>query len=200
MSKIINRAAAIVFLLVFLFVYKTYAEVYTADVFYEKGQDLLGERDFDMAYKYATRAVRNNPLEPNYYRGRAKILISSLVDAKENQVFTTKQLALQDLEKAVELNTKNLVTIRNSIPLYYFLAAKDLTKPASKDNIDPDFLPITKSFYDKVKDYSSNDVGVYALLAKYEKRLGLDEGYKYSVEKIEILRPDLLDWYPGLIE
>lgn len=177
---------------------KTFHRLYTADIHFEKSQDLLALSDFDGALYFANSAVEKNPLEPNYYRGRAKVYIASLPSIPEGKVFAYKVRALTDLKQAYDLNPNNIVTIRNSIPLYYFLAANDLSKPASPKNVDPNFLPITNGFYQKVKNRFPNDVGFYVLLAKYQKRLNLVEGYAESADKIEDLRPDLFDWYEGL--
>ena len=106
-----------------------------------------------------------------------------------------KKLALNDLQTAQNLNPNNLVTLRNVVPLYYFLAIEDLEKPADGKNIDPEFIEATKDYFTMMHSYSPTDVGIYALLAKYEKRLGLNELYEQSVGRIKILRPDLLEWY-----
>lgn len=168
---------------------------YTADRMYEKAKDALNALELSDAFDYAENAIKLNPLEPNYYRMRARVLINYL-PYKDVSVRTfTKQLVVQDLQNAYYLNTRNLVTIRNLIPLYYFVAAENVSIPASPKNVDTYFIETTKSFYAKIKDYSVNDVGVYTLLAKYEKRLNLTEEYDASVETVRALRPDLLDWY-----
>jgi len=172
--------------------------IYIADVHFEKSQNLLKDKEYESALFYANSAVQKNPLEPNYYRGRAKVYITSLVAVPEGKVFAYKVLALTDLKKAYNLNPNNLVTVRNSIPLYYFLAAKNLSEPAGPDNIDSNFLPITNGFYQKIKNRFPNDVGFYTLLAKYQKRLNLIDGYSESADNIDELRPDLFDWYEGL--
>jgi len=179
---------------------RTFLGLYVADVYFEKSQDALQGRQLDKAIEFANLAVDRNPLEPNYYRGRAKVYIVSLLGLDEKTAFLIKNNALSDLQEAYKLNTHNLVTIRNVIPLYYFLAAKDLSKPASTDNVDERFLPVTRDFYRKIKDVSPNDVGVCVLLAKYEKRLGLMDDYEESIQKIKDLRPDLLQWNPSLRE
>lgn len=170
---------------------------YSADKMYEKAKDALDQTELSNAFDYAESAIKLNPLEPNYYRMRARVLVNYL-PYKDKSVRTfTKQLIVQDLQNAYYLNTRNLVTMRNLIPLYYFVAAEDVSVPASPKNVDPYFIETTKSYYANIKDYSVNDAGVYALLAKYEKRLNLTEEYNASVEKVRALRPDLLDWYEG---
>ena len=72
---------------------------------------------------------------------------------------------------------------------------KEFTLSVSNENIDQAFLPETKNFYEKIKNISPNDAGVYVLLAKYEKRLGLNDEYNASVKIVEELRPDLLEWH-----
>ncbi|RJR26933.1 hypothetical protein C4561_04105 [candidate division WWE3 bacterium] len=175
---------------------KYFSSVYSADVAFEEGQKYMSAGDYETALLKANKSIRLNPMEPNYYRGRAKVYLAYLVEVnnRDSQKIL-KQAALEDLKTAYSLNPHNLVTIRNSIPLYYFLAAEDLTRPGNEDNVDEEFLPETIYFYKLVKDISPDDVGVYVLLAKYEKRLGLFEAYQESVEKVRELRPDLLEWH-----
>lgn len=169
--------------------------LYVSDINYKKSQIIIKSGDFEKALDLSDLAIEKNPMEPRYYYGRAKILLSSTVGRDEKIIADLKNQALKDLERSYQLNPKNLVTIRNIVPLYYFLTVKDLEKPQGLENIDQNFLGTTKSYYEKVKDISPNDVGVYALLAKYEGKLGLDKMYQESILKINILRPDLLEWY-----
>jgi hypothetical protein len=168
---------------------------YAADLAYEKAKDSLDQVQLSDAFDHAEAAIKLNPLEPNYYRMRARVLINYLAYKDRSVRTVTKQLIINDLQNAYNLNPENLVTIRNIIPLYYFVATENVSAPAVVENVDPYFLEPVKNFYAQVKDYSPSDAGVYALIAKYEKRLGLDSEYNDSVEKVRVLRPDLLDWY-----
>jgi hypothetical protein len=172
--------------------------MYVADVYYERSQALISEGNIVTAAVYANEAILKNPLEPNYYRGRARVNIAQLINANQQEKELIKLAALNDLKTAYDLNTNNLVTIRNAVPLYYFLAAKDLSQPGSSENVDEKFLPVTRSFYQMTKRKFPNDVGVYVLVAKYEKRLGLTDDFNASLERIKQLRPDLLDWQESL--
>ena len=185
---------ALVLLITALFFNICYSN-YTADKMYQKAKDSLDRSELSNAFDYAESAIKLNPLEPNYYRMRARVLINYLPHKDTSTRTFTKQLIVNDLKNAYILNTENLVTIRNLVPLYYFLAAENISAPAGPENTDPNFFEAAKNFYASIKDYSKNDVGIYALLAKYEKRLNMMEEYNVSVERVRALRPDLLDWY-----
>ena len=190
-----RKPALLLLVIIYFFITRAFVRMYSADTDYSKGQELLGDRETSLAFNKASLAIEKNPIEPLYYEGRAKalILMSSHQDAEI--VRNLKSLAFSDMQRAYDLNSKNLVTIRNLVPIYYFLAQKDITAPPSADNVDPLWVNEVQSFYEVNKNISPNDVGVYALFAKYEKRLNLTEEYKYSVSKVKELRPDLLDWY-----
>ena len=175
----------IIFILIWacvFFLYKTFWYMYKADTHFIEAQSYLVRNDTEMAIKLTDKAVAENPLEPNYYRGRARIYIVTQED---------KNKASEDLRKAYDLNPNNLVTIRNEIPLYYFLALKD----GSPDSFDENYFPTAKEFLEINKMRFSHDAGVVALIAKYEKRLGLVKEYEDSVKMVGGLRPDLLEWH-----
>lgn len=157
---------------------------YSADLKYVKSQNYLSKRDTQMAKVLIDQAIQKNPQEPNYYRGKAKILIVSDVNNRD--------AILVQFKKAEELNPENLVTLRNLIPLYYFLLAPEASVGAVYDE---KYLSIVKDFYKRVKENYAHDAGVVSAVARYEKKLGFKTEYRESVEIIRKLRPDLLDWY-----
>jgi len=172
---------------------------FVADIYYRNAEvaveKLSSNEDISRALDNIEKAIKSNPNEPNYYRMQARIYVL-LLPSKDGEIKKMiKKIIIQNLEKAYKINPSNLVTIRNIIPLYYFVAAADISTVAGSANVDPEFLPVAKAFYANVKNVSPNDAGVYALVARYEKRLGLNEEYKASVEKVRELRPDLLEWY-----
>lgn len=179
----------------FLYGGKFLRKTYLADVYYANSQNLLKEANIKEAQKYADLAVRLNPYEANYYRGRAKVNTVALVKVPIEEQSILKEEILSDLEYAVSLNEDNLVIIRNSIPLYFFLSVFDLSMPADSNNIDYEYLPDARAFFNFAKSKYDHDVGVISLIAKYEKRLGLEEEYARSVGLVEKLRPDLLEWH-----
>jgi tetratricopeptide (TPR) repeat protein len=178
-----------------MWVFKIFS-FYQADVFFESSQSKIDAGDYFEANQLINRAIALNPSEPNYYRGRARINVISLSVAEEEYVQEIKSEIFHDLDKAYKLNTNNLVTIRNIIPLYYFLAVKDITIKDDSTNVDENYINIAKDFMQMAKSRFKNDAGVYALSARYEKRLGLTKEYGDSVKRISHLRPDLLEWYP----
>jgi tetratricopeptide (TPR) repeat protein len=174
------------------------AKMYMADVFYKQSQRLADLGRIDRALQYSNTSVELNPLEPNYYRGRARVRIVMLASTTVVDAHPIKLQVLNDLETAVRLNPDNLVTLRNCVPLYYFLAAADLQKPGTPDNVDPAMLPEAIKFFSSVKLRFPNDVGVLTVIARYEKRLGLSEDYANTLARIRVLRPDLLEWHDSL--
>jgi tetratricopeptide (TPR) repeat protein len=173
----------------------TYWQTISADESYVGSQRAVKRGEFKKALNLANKSVRKNPREPRYYYSRAKVLLASTVNLNEEEKQNTKQNALRDFRHAQELNPKNLVTLRNIVPLYYYLAINNLEEVSLDDNTDHTFFEITKEYYQNIKHYSPTDVGIYALLAKYEKRLGLTDELNESVDNIQRLRPDLLQWY-----
>lgn len=182
----------------YLALMRAFALNYFADLNYERSQKLLTQSDVLGSLKFANASIKLNPMEPNYYKGRARVLIAATYSASGDKKKALKDTALNDLQMAYSLNPSNLVTIRNIIPLYYYLAVEDLSSPQGNAKVDEAFVPITQNFYSKVQNISPNDVGVYALLAKYEKRLNFNEEYNYALVKINNLRPDLLEWNENL--
>lgn len=194
MKKIILILAvtALYFMLI-----KSFISMYHADVYYVNSRDLIGEIKFTDALKFANKAIMQNPLEPSYYRGRAKILtLSALYGLQEEDRFSLKKGAYEDLQRAFKLNTSNLATIRNSIPLYYYLNLKTLDD--SSDNLDQVYLQKTKDLFAFIEREYPNDVGTLVDVAKYQKKLGLTEDFNVTLKMIAKLRPDLLDWNEDL--
>lgn len=183
---------ALTWFILFLVMYK-FLSFYRADVNFKKSQELIKVTEAKSALFYANKAVKLNPLEPNYYRGRAKINTIFLV--KDENLEKTKEDIYSDLKKAENLNPDNLVTIRNSIPIYYFLAVKDLSIISGVDNIDSNYIGTVSEFYRKAKSDYWSDVGVLLSVAKYEKRLGMLDEYEKSASRIKDLRPDILEWH-----
>jgi hypothetical protein len=175
-----------------------FISVYRADVFYKKARDSVAERSPVKGLEFINKAIEINSMEPAYYRERARIYLIVSANRDQEAVRVLKNLALEDLQTAYFINPDNIVNTRNSIPLYYFLSAGDLTESANKENVDYRFIPHTKEFYRYAKTISPNDVGIYVALAKYENRLGLSNELAESTEKIRLLRPDLFDWHESL--
>lgn len=165
--------------------------MHLADVYFRKSQDLLKNESTEKALGFANKAVSLNPLEPNYFRGRAKINVVRLGSFGGTSL---KESVLNDLKTAYNLNPQNLVTIRNSIPLYYFLTMKYMILGPVKENFDEKYLQPAINYLEQAKKSYWTDAGVITEVAGYEKKLGLDADYKESVERIRKIRPDLLDW------
>jgi hypothetical protein len=175
------------------------AKMYQADVYYDNAMTYLQKREFEMAIVMVKKAMKSNPLEPNYYRGASRVYLVSGGYEDLNTQAEYKKVVLELLKKAYQLNSNNLVTIRNEIPMYFFLAYGDLRLPMSPENLDPVYLPLVKEFFNSTKKRFAHDAGVVALVGEYEKMLSLTEEYGESVKIIRELRPDLLEWYRPLV-
>ena len=196
MLKIIKITLGSLFLIfIFFTAINSFYAKYTADVYFSNSEKLLEEFELEKALNNATLSIRNNPLEPNYYKQRAKVYLTMAAVLSDEYKSELKKSALDDMNTAYNINPDNLVTVRNLVPLFYFLSVREYTLNISEENIDRDFLPITKSYYEKIKNISPNDAGAYGLLAKYEKRLGLANEYNQSIKIVGELRPDLLEWH-----
>jgi hypothetical protein len=167
-----------------------FVKFFIADVNAKKVDFLIKNKGLSSALNSSNSAIRLNPQEPYYYRQRAKaFLLMAIQEPQNNKKY--KQKALDDLNTALSLNYENLATIRNSIPYYYFLA-KD------EEVVSNHFILETSNFYKTTKSRFPTDAGVLVTVAKYEKLLGLTKEYEQSKQMIKKLRPDLLEWYPGI--
>jgi tetratricopeptide (TPR) repeat protein len=178
-----------------------FVKMYAADVAFTHSQALVSSGQITDALAEANKAVAENPLEPNYYRGRAKVELVETALVEHNDVLPIKVQMLADLRKAYELNPNNLVTLRNLMPLYYYLALKDLSRSdvtTAADNIDQNFFAVSKNFLETTKTRFPNDAGVWLLAARYEKKLGMSTEFEASRAHVRQLRPDLLDWNADL--
>ena len=117
------------------------------------------------------------------------------VTEKDGVKSAYKRNAYDDLQRSLSLNSNNLVTERNVVPIFYFLANEDPASKPGADNYDPEFISEAKNYFQTLKRKYSRDAGVISLVADYERKLGLTEEYEKSKEIIRLLRPDLLEWY-----
>ena len=177
-----------------------------ADMFSKASESYFEAGESQKALDYNNKSMGLNPNEPFYYRQRAKTYMLTLVGQPKDQVDRIKAFAYNDVQTATNLNPRNLATLRGNISLYYFLALKDLVGATSNSDqsgqeisamtpTDPNYLNLAGDYYIKLSQDYPNDVGVQAQVAKYQKLLGLEDEYKKSLQKVKILRPDLLDWY-----
>ena len=173
-------------ILVVLFQYSI-LNIYSADVAFRRADKYLSGSDIERGLVEVNKAIFKNPQEPIYLRWRAKMYIAASLGMEKEMRDYLKGLALADLEKAYNLNPKNLATLRNSVPLYYFLALGD-----------EKYLPIALSYFEKLEQLSSTDVGIEVLLLDYKEKLGQAQEAEKNFLNIQKLRPDLLEWHPVL--
>lgn len=169
---------------------------YSADIAFKDSENLLKEGRGIEALRYANKAILRNPQEANYFRNRARIYISMALATSDNpnETLTYKILALEDMKNAYNLNPNNLVTMRNLLPLYYYLSI-DEELSETPNEVGDSFLHITTRFFDTLKNMAPNDIGVYLLVARYQYKLELFDAYFQTEAKIKMLRSDILDWY-----
>lgn len=166
----------------YIWINSYFVKYYLADSFSKLENDYFERGDTKNAQWFSNRSVELNPLEPFYYRQRAKIM--TITDADRQTIF-------RDLKTAVALNPRNLATLRGEVPLYYYLSLKNLRNTS----LNPEYLPAAQKYLTDLENMYPDDAGVAVLVAKYQKLLGLNEDYNKSVESVRKLRPDLLDWY-----
>lgn len=195
MRKILRFTFILIIIGFFVIAFKNISTIYSADVYAERGRQLFDDGNYPESLQFSQKAVNLNPLEPRYYIARAKTLVGLTPGASDSDIRTYKLLALEDLRTAESLNPDNIITVKGAISIYYFLATKDLTRSAGPENIDSEFVDITKSFYKHIWNKSPNDIGIFVLLHTYSKRLGFKDLADESRQKIQELRPDLLEWY-----
>ncbi len=167
-----------------------------ADVYNTYSKNYLASGEFEKAISYSNRALESNYQEPAYHRNKAKVLLATLVleDNAENRS-NLKEEIISDLKKAEKLNVNNLATLRNVIPLYYFLTIENIKRPITDNNIDQMYIPVTANYYRGLKDTYDNDLGIFADVAEYERKLFLTEDFEISLEKVRQLRPEILEWH-----
>lgn len=170
-----------------------------ADIYSNFSEKTLIDLDFSSSLGFANKAIALNPMEPAYYRRRAKILLLSQDVLKA--AISPKELALEDMKASIELNSKDLATLRNVIPLFYYLSLANIFEASSMESpqIDKNYNQQAIQFYNFLAETYSTDAGILVSLASYQKKLGLKEELNQTLHQIEILRPDLLEWHPLLI-
>jgi hypothetical protein len=179
---------------IYVLLLNAFSKFYLADVYQTFSKNYLANGEFVKAENYADRAIINNPNEPSYRRQKAKVMLANLSFIKEDKAALKKEIS-QQLLTSRELNSKNLTTLRNVIPLYYFLALKDLTEEASTENIDENYRNLAKEYYSLLKSVYANDLGIITDVAEYERKLYLNDEYQKSVAIVKYLRPEVLDWH-----
>ncbi|HBY10256.1 hypothetical protein A2473_01525 [candidate division WWE3 bacterium RIFOXYC2_FULL_42_13] len=170
--------------------------IYSADKLSVRSADFLRKEEYEKALNTANGSLELNPLEPSYYRTRALVYLTVGIlekDGVKKNIY--KKSAYADLQRALVLNPDNLVTERNLVPVYYFLANEDPAAKPGGNNHDSEFIGEAKNYFQMLKAKYSRDAGVISLVAEYERKLGLTEEYEKSKEMVRILRPDLLEWY-----
>lgn len=159
---------------------------FLAEFYSAKSEELLIDGDLVLSLNYANKAIELNSREEAYYRRRAKVFIAQ----------SSKEEALQDISAAINLNPNNLATLRNVVPQMYFLSLKD----PYMEVIDETYLPKASEFYKYMYSTYPNDAGILVSLAYYQKKLGLTDDYLKTLDRISLLRSDLLEWHPLLLE
>ena len=168
-----------------LLVLYLFGRVYSADVHFKASRALLSDQSLSEALVESNLAVSLNPWEPSYRLTRARIYLSQAQGLSEDTSNSLRLEALNDLQAAFNLNSKNLTTIRNSLPLYYLLA----------QNSEMGFLSYAREYFNFVKRTYPTDAGALVAVAKYEKELNLLEEVEITKNLIKVDRADLLEWH-----
>ena len=187
MNKLIEISLTTTYILLIY----TFANIYRADSYAKSAETALKELDLSLAQTLAKKSIQLNPNEPYYYRLLAKVYLTNSLTDK-----TYKDKTLSLLDASLKLNTNNLATIRNNTSIYYYLTLKSAGD--GKNTVDERYTKFASSYMTKYKKIYPNDLGLIVLFAKYEKKLNLMENYSESIERIKLLRPDILKWYTGI--
>ncbi len=161
-----------------------------AELSYERSIDMAEKSKFEESLANAAIAAELNNKEPRYFYNLAKIKLLT---------GTPKEEIYKNIETAIDINPKNLVTLRNVSPYYYFLSLENLDISENQNRtFDPKYRSLAKEFLFKLKTEYPNDLGVQILIAKNEKRLEFTKDYYDTLKKIATLREDVLEWHPDL--
>lgn len=154
---------------------------FISDYKLSKSKTLLSRAEISKAQKEINKSIFLNDSEPANFRQQAITYIASTLSENLSQenIKTLKTLALQNAERAYELQPYNLVNIKSLIEIYYFLSVKDLSKLES-GGFDENFKNKTLDFFSKSEKLTQNDADSSLTLASYYKNLG-------EVEKSEKL-------------
>ncbi len=168
--------------ILFILFISTAVKFYIAELYYAGSKIYLDKGDLNKALEYSTKAVSLNSNEPAYLRQRAKVNLANKILLNNSELTAN---ALTDLQNAENLNPHNLATLRNQIPLYYYL-------------VNDSDIQITRNYFYKLKTTYKSDLGLLVDIAKYEKQLGLEQDFILTKDMISVLRPDILEWHEDL--
>ncbi len=187
-----KRIATKCLLLVLVFLFATFVvRMYLADVYLVKARSFFEMSDYKQVIKYADKAIAQNNLEPSYHVYRANAVVLQTLALKPEVAAYLKLQALADIEYAISLNKINLVTLRNALPVYFYMAYNAADDYSYSEEY---FLQQTKLYITMLKTFYPNDAGVLVEIAEIENALQMESEYNGTVEMIKALRPDLLEW------
>lgn len=176
-----------------------------AENYHKRALTEFDKGNYEQAVIYADKSIKYNVIEPTYFVDRAKFKIAYLaiklsqenLDQAERELISTaaKIEILQDINKAIDLNTQNLVTKRNVMPIIYFLSFKDLSSNLDTSNLEEEYLAVARDYFIDIVKAHSNDLGVLAQAAQYQKNLSLSADFENTKNRINDIRPEILEWY-----
>jgi len=116
----VRKATLIPLWFFYIFILYYLSSFFSADVNFKRSQELIKKGSYDSALYYVNKAISKNPLEPNYYRGRAKVKSAFLVLEEDKN--SVKKSIYEDLRKAEELNPEYYLFAFsiNSLPVETF--------------------------------------------------------------------------------
>lgn len=173
--------------------------VFIADIYHVQSSTQLEAGNIEGALVSAKRSIEINTLEPAYLRHRAKVYLAKKVLAIEQDRTEIERAVMQDLLDAQKLNPRNLATLRNSVPLYYFWAnsPEETAHFGEFDEYIESKKTPARAYFTNLKTTYNNDLGLLADIAKNEKKLGFIEDFEQTRALAEELRPDVVAWHPA---
>ncbi len=195
--KILNKLLILIFIACNLVIVVFGTRFFVADLYDSSAEKAVSKRQISEGISFSQNAVKLNPFEPSYYKTQAELLLyAAAMDQQKSEEYKT--LSIDLLNVALELNPINLATLRNTLPVYFYLGVFDLTKPVSASNLDPRYLNTFLTKSKSLTAYVPTDLGVLVNVASYYKKFGFTSDYELLRNEIKSLRPDVLEWHPEL--
>lgn len=192
MSKEIKYLIIVTIGFIYTFLTVTVVSFYNAETSHTQGKKELYSGYVSLAQAHVEEAVSKNPYEPGYHRTLATTQLAKTLapqlSIEEKRL--AKDKALEEAQKAYELQPHNLVNLKNLIPIYYFLGVKEINESANPQ-IDQTYIQKTLEFYEIVETEAPTDASTHLLLAKQYEALNEKEQARRLYAKALKLKPDL---------
>ncbi len=169
--------------------------LFIADMYFASAKYKLENGEIENSLKEINKSISSNSNEPQYFRQKIKILDAKRILVKEAEIEKIEGSILSLLLESESKNPKNLATLRNIIPLYYFWIGKEGTDEEITNPNREEKIKVARVYFLKLKNTYYNDLGILVDVATYEKKLGLMQDYELTKAMATNLRPDVIEWH-----